>query len=219
MELTDIYLFNDDYKRGVVLLEATHDWDWACTDEVREWWGDYVYSAFSGRMLQMGDYTNIPFPLVFSQDTGSEYKDVLGIEWGNVFVVSDRFREVLEKNHFTGWKCYPVKIFNKEGEEVFGYQGFSITGRAGRIDWDKCEKLQKPSSFYPQEMRTFYKGMPLEVSEWDGSDFFLSKRYIENFVTKRVRDALVEAGVTSVRFDEVAEILTCEDDVERHRVK
>ena len=68
MELTDIYLFNDDYKRGVVLLEATHDWDWACTDEVREWWGGYVDSAFSGRMLQMGDYTNIPFPLVFSQD-------------------------------------------------------------------------------------------------------------------------------------------------------
>jgi hypothetical protein len=37
----------------------------------------------------------------------------------------------LEENQFTGWKIYPIKLFDKKENEVEGYHGLSVTGICG----------------------------------------------------------------------------------------
>lgn len=174
---------------------------WPCPPDTRAWIGEIeLKGLYPLYQLLMGDYRGIPLPLEFRHDCGKRYDDVIRTGFCFFYLISDRFREVLEKNHFTGWKCFPVRILTKKGEEVHGYQGLSVTGRAGIIHWERSEVIQ-------DEYSSYYRGIHLDREEWDGSDFFLAKDYWGIFVTKRVKEALLEAKLTNIRFKDYSECL------------
>ena len=79
----------------------------------------------------------------------------------NFILISKHLEEFFLENGFTGWKTYPVRVFN-EGELVESpfYRGLSITGRGGYVVNEKTKRKRK---------RTY------DTSQWDGSDFFLVK--------------------------------------------
>ena len=195
MKLSDLYLFTDRYSSVTVQMEQTREWTWA---EPGGLWED--------RMLLTGDYRGAEFPLEFRHYSGKRYDDVLGIGYATLYLISDRFREVLEKNDFTGWKCFPVKIFTKKGEEVPGYQGFSVTGRAGKIEWEKSEIVYTEAPTGKQVAN--YKGVYVDLEKWDGSDIFIPDKWFGIVMTKEVRDALLAAKITNIRFENMAESLT-----------
>jgi hypothetical protein len=80
-------------------------------------------------------------------------------------LISDRFKELLEIAGLTGWKSYPIELYDKKGNKVEGYNGFSITGRAGNL-----YKFDVP----PMELDYSPKsaGYYFEYDSWDGSDIF-----------------------------------------------
>eukprot|EP01132_Coremiostelium_polycephalum_P000319 gene319-410_t len=90
-----------------------------------------------------GDYTGISFPIIFKQVYGKKLQDMLDTGWPGLFLISDRMKSVLEENQLTGWKTFSVQVFDKKGEGIPGYHGFSITGRCGEIDYSKSPIIEK----------------------------------------------------------------------------
>ena len=208
MELSKIYRLANKHTRGQVQFDEMADWNWPCSQEAFERLGGKIeYKEYLSVMLEMGSYEGIPFPLEFRHLYGKRYYDILHIGYVTLFLVSDRFLEVLETNHFTGWKSYPVRLFEKNGTEVFGYNGFSVTGKAGKIDWEKSEVVQIPGPIDETVTYPYYKGALIDMSEWDGSDIFMPSNSWRKFITEPVYKALKKAKMTNIKFEKATEIL------------
>ena len=138
-----------------------------------------------------GNYPEwLEFPVVFHHqkgDPGRKMSDLIGFRYtGNHFLISQRLKDLLERNGITGWKTYPVEVYGLKGELLEGYYGFTVTGRGGLIIHRDSERKQKPIC---------------STQQWDGSDFFRAKpgRYI--IVTQRVKDLFLENKITTPEFD------------------
>src|SRR5262245_11871693 len=78
--------------------------------------------------LIKGYYEGINFPYVFKQDYGKKFTDILDTGCAGLFLISENLKKILENNRFTGWKTYPIKLYDKKNNEVSGYHGFSVIG-------------------------------------------------------------------------------------------
>ena len=136
-----------------------------------------------------GNYDQIDFPIIFNQskNNGNKLVDILGTGGPGLYLISDRMQKALEENHLTGWKTYPIKVYDKKGNGVFGYHGFSITGRCSELDHTKSEIIEK--QFVPNgPFSKYYKGV--WIDKWDGSDFFMPLTTEEKIITKKAADVL-----------------------------
>ena len=212
VELSEIYEFGSRLTRGEVEFDAMEEWNWSCSAETFKRLGGRIENReYLDAMLTMGSYEGISFPLEFRHKCGKRYYDILHIGYASLFLVSDRFLEVLETNHFTGWKSYPVRLFEKNGTEVFGYNGFSVTGKAGKIDWEKSEVVQIPGPIDETITYPYYKGIPIDMSKWDGSDIFMAEGCRFYFSTEKVYKVLKKAKITNIEFERTTEFLMSKD--------
>lgn len=118
------------------------------------------------RLLREGDYPDwVQFPIVFHQIDGTKLRDIIDSRRVDFDVISERVESILCKHNITGWKTYPVRIFDKKENEIFGYRGFSVLGRGGRLIYLK----DGPEVNFRFEK----KDKILDLTEWDGSDIFL----------------------------------------------
>src|ERR1700761_161521 len=124
--------------------------------------------------LTLGNYYKIHFPVKFKQEYGDKLHDILDTGTAIMYLISDRMRDVLEENQLTGWKAFPIQLYDKQQNEVKGYQGLSITGRCGSVNYNKSEIVSK-SMINNGPISRYYRGFYIGLEDWDGSDFFLSK--------------------------------------------
>ena len=78
-------------------------------------------------------------PLEFVHAEGRRRLDLVGTGYAMLYLVSDRFIDVLSGAKFTGWTTYPVRIVDESGHEVSGYHGLSVRGRSGALDPERAE--------------------------------------------------------------------------------
>lgn len=157
--------------------------------------------------LIQGSYTGIHFPVIFKQEYGKKLEDVLDTGWAGLFLISRKFKEVLEDNTLTGWKTFDVKVLDKANQEIQGFYGLSITGKCGRIDYSKSEIIEK--KLVPNgPLGKYYKGLPIGLDEWDGSDFFLPESNFGTIVTSKAAEALKKNKITNIRFENLSDIET-----------
>jgi hypothetical protein len=145
--------------------------------------------------LIKGKYDNIDFPVVFKQHSGKNFSDMLDTGWPNFHLISDRMKCLLEENHLTGWKTFPIKLYDKKNNEISGYYGFSITGQCAPVDYGKSEIIEKrrvPTG----PICKFYKG--IFIDKWDETDFFSPKNTYALFVTHRVAEILTKNKITNI---------------------
>ena len=150
--------------------------------------------------LILGIFDNIDFPVIFRQEYGKKITDMLDTGFVSLFLISDKMLRVLEENKITGWETYPVKVYDKKGNEVEGYHGFSITGRSGPVNYDNSEIIKKQLAPKGPPSK-YYKGLYFGYEEWDGSDFFITKGSFHIIVTKKVVQAVKKAQLTNIRFE------------------
>lgn len=139
--------------------------------------------------LVEGLYEEINFPVVFKQEYGKKLVDILGTGWGTLYLISDKMKTILKENNLTGWKTFPIKLYDKKGIEILGYHGFSITGRCGPVDYQKAEIVNRQRIPTGPICKT-YKGLYVGLNEWDGSDFFIPDKSSFFIVTKKTATAL-----------------------------
>ena len=157
------YYYNTFSVRSDIFAEAIRTYDFSERRNV-----DYY--------LMSGEYPEwVSFPVVFHQYDGMKLRDLMA--WADEpFIISDRTVNLLEDNHITGWKTFPVEIYDKKGNLISGYQGFSVTGRGGSTKDGK------------------YK-----ISQWDGSDIFMIGNGMHH-VIERVKILLEENKIKSAEF-------------------
>lgn len=159
--------------------------------------------------LLMGDYSGINFPVEFKQAYGKRLDDVIRTGHGALYLISNKMKNVLEENKLTGWKTFSIKILEKQGSEIKGYQGLSIIGRCGPIDYSKCTIIEKRTVPEGPLIKS-YKGLYVGLDKWDGSDFFLPEGTFQTIITKRAANVMKKNKLTNVRLQNLSEIETPE---------
>jgi hypothetical protein len=160
--------------------------------------------------LIKGYYTGIDFPVIFKQDHGKNLTDILDTGWPGFFLISNRMKSILEENNLTGWKTFPIKIFDKKKTEVPHYHGFSVVGHCGPIKYEKAGIIEK--RMVPEgPICEFYKGLYVGLDEWDGADFFTPKKNYTTIITKKTADILKKNKITNLSLENLAEIETSVD--------
>jgi hypothetical protein len=161
-------------------------------------------SGYDGSKILRAEYGNIKFPITFIHDRGSKLRDILDTGWSNFYLISDRLKKILDDNQFTGYKTFEVKVKKKLGEIITGYNGLSITGRSGAIDWTNGERFMK--RLVPNgPLEEFVKGITISIDRWDGSDIFIPDGSNMTVVSEKVYKALIDEKFTNLN------LLNCKD--------
>lgn len=183
-------MYSDFYSFGKALVMTTCRAD---TEQELQWIINKEFDKCNEleRCLSFGEYGDISFPVIFRQDReyGNKWRDLLpcGISF---YLISERFRALLEEYKITGWRCYPIELFDKKGLKVEGYHGFSVIGRAGNI-----MEFETPPEELGYSPKSF--GWHFNMDLWDGSDIFqLSPRGIA--ITTKLAEVLIKHKVSGI---------------------
>src|SRR5574343_620895 len=151
-----------------------------------------------------GDYTGVVLPVIFKQISGKIWTDILNPNSVSMYVVSQRFIELLEKNKITGWRGYPVTIIDKEGKSVVGYVGFSIIGRSGPVDYSKAVIYEKQLVHNGAKTK-YYKGLYIDMNKWDVSDFFIPEGTLNIIISEKAMRLIKKYKITNVNIQNITE--------------
>lgn len=144
--------------------------------------------------LCYGEYGDLDFPIVYRQCKDSygkkKMRDVLNPGFIHLPLISDRLKDLLEESEITGWRCYPIELYDKKGNKVCGYNGFSIIGRAGTV-----VELENPPYELGYSPNSY--GYSFDLNTWDGSDIF---RGLPNhiIVTEKLADILLKNKISGI---------------------
>lgn len=155
--------------------------------------------------LIRGEYEGIHFPIIFKQEYGKKLLDVLGTGWANLYLISDRMKDVLEENKLTGWKTFPITVYDKKKNEILGYHGFSVTGRCGPIDDTKAKIIDKQLIVNGPILKA-YKGLYVGLDKWDSSDFFIPENSRSFIINKKTAEILRDKKMTNIQLTNLSEI-------------
>lgn len=144
--------------------------------------------------LTLGDYKDIPFPIIYHElkggSSGKRMRDVLDTRYCSLYLISNRFKTILKESRITGWESYPILLFDKKGNQIEGYNGFSITGRAG-----KMQQFDQPPLEYGYSADSV--GYYFDIETWDGSDLFITEGTLHIIATGRFIKILIENKITA----------------------
>ena len=165
----------------------------------------------------VGQYEGYEFPIEFKQDKeyGSRLRDVLDTGYPPAYLISDRFRDLLTENNVTGWKTYPIRLYDKKGNLINGYNGLSFIGRGGDFDAlpEYNYKMRWGTDDYVQK-----KGI-YNINNLDGSDIFKVRGYI--LMTERVMKLIKKNKIDAVEFKKISykyNIIGMEEYMQKHKL-
>ena len=155
--------------------------------------------AYWDNLLNYGDLSRYEFPIVFRQSKtfGSKIHEINPSDGVCYPIVSDRVISILEDNGITGWKTYPIILYDKHGNRLDGYNGFYVDVMQGMgLDFeppqDRCDKTTEDWKWIVTK-----RGW-LDITNWDGRDFTRAGWGI--IVTERVVKLFKKEKVTGIRF-------------------
>ncbi len=151
--------------------------------------------------LTKGDYQGMDFPIIFKQKYGNKLRDILDTGCVSLYLISERMKQLLEEHQLTGWKVFPILLYDKKGKEIAGYHGFSITGQSGATSYKKSEIIEFRRVPHGSLCR-YYKGV--SIDNWDGSDFFIPGEARHTFMTKRAADILKANKISNLSMKNLA---------------
>lgn len=155
--------------------------------------------------LILGDYSQFKFPLRFHHAYGNKMTDILDTGWPGMYLISKFLKSTFIDQELTGWKTYPVEVFDNKGTKIEGYSGLSITGKTGPIDFTQSEIVQQRLVAHGP-ISKYYKGLYPKMEEWDGSDFFLANGYFGIIMTDRAASVFRKSRLSNVKVQPLEDI-------------
>lgn len=188
MDYDQFYIFQDKDTRGA--YHVVRSMQQSQFDD---------YKLFRGEL-------EISSPIKFSYLMGKNLYDLVGMGYAIIHLLSNRVTNVLKEHQITGWKTYPIIMYDRKGGEIKDYSIFSITGRCGSIDFSRSEKFIKDPYVPGGGRAELLKGLYFDLNSWDGSDIFTAEGGTAfTFVTKKVRNLLVKYKATNILMTKLPE--------------
>ena len=161
---------------------------------------EYGYNRDIHHNLALGKYSHYSFPIIFHQDDGNRFRDVLDTGCVSTYLISDRMKDLLSSNDITGWRTYPIELYDKKDHLISGYNGFSITGRGGNFDKNyELGYFDKDRNHFGATTRGVY-----DLNNWDGSDFFIINPLFI-IVTERVMKLLKKNKIDAIEYTKLSD--------------
>lgn len=169
--------------------------------------GEMEVHRDEGRALLRGELTPKQ-PVIVRHAMGGIPKDFIWTTYAGPMIVRTTVVELLRTHEFTGWKTFPVEVYDRKGQNIQGYVGLAIYGRCGPIDNSQSEVI---SHKYRPGGSPVLRGLYFDPSSWDRSDLFMtSTNTAWVFVRDSVKIALERAKVTNITYRELTEAEWCE---------
>jgi len=142
-------------------------------------------------------------PIVYRYHMGKVPQDLVATTFPARYLLSDRMVLALSNGNFSGWSTYPVRVIGKDGQEILGYHGFSITGKSGPPDWSRSQRVERQvrGGIWP-----YLKGVYIDETTWDGSDIFIPEGTGYICIMEAVHEALKPLNLTNIEFQPISEI-------------
>ena len=155
--------------------------------------------AYWKNLLNYGDLSQYELPIVFRQCTcfGSKIHEINPTNGVSYPIVSDRVISILENNGITGWKTYPIILYDKHGNRLDGYNGFYVDVMDGKDLSFELPKYKYDKSTDKLKCIVVKRGW-LDITNWDGRDFTRAER--ATIVTERVVNLFKKEKVTGISF-------------------
>lgn len=159
-----------------------------------------------GDKILKGEIDNKNFKIKCVINEGKYFRDVLSTYFPPYVLISEKLKNLLIENNFTGWKLYNVDIYTKKNiltDEKYYLLG--IFGRSGKINYKNRIIIEKQHyENGPFEKR--FIGYNIDMSKWDGSDFFLPENNLGIRITQRVFDVLKKNKISNLSMENIQEI-------------
>lgn len=187
-----MYKLRDPLGNRALRLTAHDDFDWLTND--------IAGSLFSGQLVVP------PQSLLLHGYMGGQPMDFLWSGMTPIVCVSERVIKLLAMHNLTGWSTYPVEVYDRTGDLLPNYHGFSITGRVGQRDRSQSQILDVPLYKGSEKTHKVYKGFFFDKSSWDGSDFCTTVGTYYKIVTKAAFDVLKQNKVNNIRLTRLTDV-------------
>jgi hypothetical protein len=115
--------------------------------------------------------------------------DFIGTYWGILYLISERFRQLLLDQGITGWSAEPLSITH--GSRVMEAWLLSISGRCGPVFGAGGVQGESIPSI----------GHFLDSMQWDGSDMFVPDNLNAIYVTQECAELLRSGGLTNLEIE------------------
>lgn len=186
-DYTDLFVLEDPFSKRYMRLTIVD--------------ARYEADSFENfvRLFFRGD-CNVNPPLLLQYKMGGQPADIIWTDYPPITIISQKVKDLLISEGFTGWKTYDVNILDKEGQPMAGYHGLSITGIAGGQDYKRGIVVDKQPIVPTGKPYQVLKGFYFEADYWDGSDFTIVSGRKPIIVTGRVVDAFKKAKIKNVEF-------------------
>ena len=132
-----------------------------------------------------------------------KWADILCAGWPGLYVVSERFRDVM--NGLTGVDFLPVNILDKNLRDIeVNYFRPLITGKSGPLRKELSrEVLSKRIESGPEFIKKV--GLYFDPESWDGCDFFSPDQTLFIFITAKAKELASNYNFTNVRIEPISE--------------
>lgn len=157
-----LYQFAGAYKRTAIKIQS--------------------YEKYNTLSLLSSDDTPLKKNPTFYIKEGKKLFDIVQFNDSMNFAISTKFKMLLEKNKFTGWSSFPIKI-DAVTEQYYAFMNVSKAGPILNL-----EALNN----YETEFTEF------DVSSWDGSDIFHLKDTLLNVCTEKVKMIIEDADISNI---------------------
>jgi len=136
-------------------------------------------------MLSKGQL-NLDTTLQLEAFMGGQAADFLWSGHVTLVCISSRVVDLLRDCGCTGWSTYPVEVYDRQGQLLFGYQGLAVTGPECMRDKSRSQIIEKPIPGLPGRSQPVNRGLYFDEKCWDGSDFFWIHFLNARVITERV---------------------------------
>ncbi|MDR0873114.1 MAG: hypothetical protein LBN27_06550 [Prevotellaceae bacterium] len=156
------YYFRHQWKKGRILIQPTTEFD---------------------TLKLLGVKTPLKNNPFFEVKKGNKLFDIADFNNSSNFAISEKFKNLLEINNFSGWECFPIEI-NSIAEKYYAFQNIS---EAGGI-LNKINKTEDDGV------------IKFDISTWEGADIFHLKGTLLNICTEKVKNVLETNKVSNIEF-------------------
>jgi hypothetical protein len=185
------WTLGDSHQAGVLVVKGETRMD-----------NDALWKLIQGEWIP-------PVPVLYRYHMGASPSDLIATTVPGRYLLSNRILEVLKSARITGWSTYPIRILGRNGDELGGYHGFSVLGRAGLPDESRYQVV----GVFPRGGFVRVRGLTVNEKTWDGRDVFLMEGTRHICISQPVYEAisaLAPGNISLTPMEEVMRVISRE---------